>query len=147
MRDVPANLVDVVVLLSLFVIKLVNRIGPNVFLPDNARHDAAVPQYAGQAADVVEGVEMVHPLMETIHAILMAGRARQQRRTTRRAAASRCESIVEYDTLLRQSIYVRCLADFIPIGANFKAAVVGQYNKHISLFLFNRCDSFFAQNT
>lgn len=44
-----------------------------------------VPQQRGQAGDVVERVEVVHSVMQPVHAVLVARRARQQRR----AAADR----------------------------------------------------------
>lgn len=49
-----------------------------------------VPQQVGQAGDVLERIEVVHAVVQSVHAILVARRPRQQRRAAAGITTVRC---------------------------------------------------------
>lgn len=57
-----------------------------------------VPQQVGQAGDVLERIEVVHAVVQSVHAILVARRPRQQRRAAAGITTVRCVNSIELPT-------------------------------------------------
>lgn len=124
-RDVPANLVDGMCLFRLLVVELEDVRWPDVLFADQTGLDFVFSQYRRETLHVIEGIEMIFGLVQTVHTILMGWLSGKDRSPAWGTRTDRCERLVEDQTPLSKCVDVRSLDDFVQISSTFEARIVG----------------------
>lgn len=134
-RDVPAHLVDGVVLFRVREGERVGRLRPDVLLANDACPVvASLVEDEWQTLDGVEGLEVVVHVVEAVHAVLVLWEAGEDGGEGGGTGTGGGEGVSENEGSLCELIEVRSLALVVAVGRCFETHVICNYQQHI-LFL------------
>lgn len=108
---------------------------------DSSPKTAGLLQDQWQALHLVERLEMVVGVVQSVHAVLVVRHAGEYGGATRGAAAHCGETIIKHKRLLGKLVQIWRLAFVIAVGRHLKACIISYYQQNV-LLLSSQVDFF-----